>query len=391
MQLQVAVCSVISMRDRLNALPRFDLALAAGTFCWALGDSVLGGFDRPALALIAAPLYTLPLALRRSYPLASFAVVLGGLGLRALAGQTGSDPPLLPLVLFVSIYSTGAWASGRRSFAGLFVALVVGASALAQDPSSSFTNLGDVLYFAGIMSLPWAAGYAVRRFRSGSAASVERAVEAERARASAVDDERRRIARELHDVVAHAMSVIVLQARGGRRVMDGDPGQARAALDTIESTSAQALEEMRRLLGMLREPGQDLTLAASPSLSNVDELVASVRMAGLPVEVTITGNPVELSPGVDLSAFRIVQEALTNALKHAGPAHANVEIRYHPTLLELEITDDGVSPGTPRTAGGHGLTGMRERVTIFGGHLESGPRPQGGYVLRAQLPLEAGR
>ena len=379
------------MRDRLRASPRLDLALAAALFVWALVDLLLRHVDQPLLGLAAAPVFTLPLAVRRTRPLEVFVLVLCGLGLRTLAGPSGQDPPLLPLVLLIALYGTGAWATGWRSVAGLALAGVMGATALAQDPTSSFTNSGDVLYFAGLFSLPWIAGRAVRRFRTRTAASVRRATEAERARASAVDDERRRIARELHDVVAHAVSVIVLQARGGRRVMDSNSEQAREALDTIELTGVQALEEMRRLLGMLRLPADEVALAPRPSLANIDDLIDSVRLAGLPVELHVGGAPAELPPGVDLSAYRIVQEALTNALKHAGPASACVTVRYHATAVELEITDTGSAPPAKPGDGGHGLAGVRERVALFGGRLESGPRPQGGYALRALLPLGTDR
>jgi signal transduction histidine kinase len=206
----------------------------------------------------------------------------------------------------------------------------------------------------------------------------------------AVAEERTRIARELHDVVAHAISLIVLQARGGRRMLSDDPDETRRALDVIEHAGEQALGEMRRLLGLLRDDEPELTLAPPPSLRRIDELVAGTRASGLPVEVVIEGEPVELPPGVDVSAYRIVQEALTNALKHAGPAHARVTITYARDAVDLAIVDDG--PGVPSAnGGGYGLAGMRERVAVYGGRLESGARPEGGYALRVRLPLRAER
>ena len=183
---------------------------------------------------------------------------------------------------------------------------------------------------------------------------------------------------------------MVLQARGGQRKLPGGAAETRAALDAIERAGEQALAEMRRLLGMLRQDDEELALAPQPSLGRIDELVQSLEASGLPVEVRIEGHPVELPPGVDVSAFRIVQEALTNALKHAGPARARVTLRYTPADLELEIIDDGRSNGHGGGTG-HGLAGIRERVAIYGGDLESGRRADGGYALRARLPLGSAR
>jgi signal transduction histidine kinase len=195
-----------------------------------------------------------------------------------------------------------------------------------------------------------------------------------------------RIARELHDVVAHAISVIVLQARGGRRVLQSDPGEALQALDAIERAGEQALTEMRRLLGLLRDGDEELALAPQPSLARIDDLAASLAETGLPVVVRVEGTPVSLPPGIDVTAYRIVQEALTNTLKHAGPARASVVVRYEPGAVELEVLDDG--PGVAGGNGsGHGLAGIGERVAVYGGELASGRRPEGGYALRARLPF----
>jgi signal transduction histidine kinase len=192
------------------------------------------------------------------------------------------------------------------------------------------------------------------------------------------------------DVVAHSISVIVLQARGGFRALETEPADAREAFANIERTGHQALGEMRRLLGILRRGDEELALAPQPSLGELDTLLEQVRDAGLPVHVTIEGDVRDLPPGVDLSAYRIVQEALTNALRHAGPARARVLLRYRADDLEIEITDDG--PGTGDGASpGQGLIGMRERVSVYGGELQAGPRPGGGYTLRARLPLAPAR
>ena len=202
----------------------------------------------------------------------------------------------------------------------------------------------------------------------------------------AVTDERARIARELHDVIAHDVSVMVVQAQGAARVLEGEQPEVRAALAAIETTGREAVDEMRRLLGVLRRSDEEMAFAPQPSLTALDALMTAVREAGLPVALEIVGDPVALPPGVDLSAYRIVQEALTNALKHAGPARARVVVRYAADAVELEVSDDGAgvadAPGT-----GHGLVGMRERVALYGGDLQAGRLHEGGWTLRARLPL----
>jgi signal transduction histidine kinase len=220
----------------------------------------------------------------------------------------------------------------------------------------------------------------------------ERAERAERERElrarEAVADERARIARELHDVVAHDVSVMVVQAQGAARVLEGEQPQVRQALAAIEATGREAVDEMRRLLGVLRRSDDELAVAPQPSLGQLEALVAGVRDAGLPVELEVVGEPRTLPPGVDLSAYRIVQEALTNALKHAGPARARVVVRYEADAVALEVSDDG--PGVAEAVGtGHGLVGMRERVALYGGDLEAGESREGGWALRARLPLGA--
>jgi len=184
--------------------------------------------------------------------------------------------------------------------------------------------------------------------------------------------------------------VIVVQARGGRRSLATQPEDAREAFDSIEATGREALAEMRRLLGMLRRGDEELALAPQPSLRHLGTLVAQIREAGLPVEVLVEGEAAALPPGVDLSAYRIVQEALTNALKHAGPATARVVVRYGAEDLEVDVLDTGRRPAGGDGVG-HGLLGMRERVTLFGGELEAGHRREGGFAVRARLPLASER
>ncbi len=210
----------------------------------------------------------------------------------------------------------------------------------------------------------------------------DRIIAAERAVAA----ERRRIARELHDVVAHSVSVMTVQAGAVRRLLRPDQERERQALEVVETTGREALAEMRRLVGLLREQGAMPDLAPQPSMRTVHVLLATVREAGLPVELAVEGEEQELPAGIDLSAYRVIQEALTNALRYAGPARAWVTVRWKASELELEIANDGRSePGGD--GGGHGLAGMRERTALVGGTIESGPRPGGGFVVTAHLPL----
>ena len=201
----------------------------------------------------------------------------------------------------------------------------------------------------------------------------------------AVAEERARIARELHDVIAHSVSVMTVQAGAVRRLLQPGQERERLALEAIESTGREALTEMRRLVGLLRRQGTVPDFSPQPSMRAVDVLVGTIREAGLPTELAVEGEPRELAPGVDLAAYRVIQEALTNALKYAGPARAWVTVRWREDEIELEIANDGSS----ETAGdgtGHGLIGLRERVALVGGTIESGPRAGGGFVVTARLP-----
>jgi signal transduction histidine kinase len=229
-----------------------------------------------------------------------------------------------------------------------------------------------------------------------SAASVRRGEQVRRAEERArreedtqraIDEERNRITRELHDVLAHSVSVMTVQASAVRRLLTPEQQREREALMTVEETGRQALSEMRRLLGIMRPEEDELpALAPQPGLGTLPALVEQVRQSGLPVELTVEGQPVKLPAGVDLSAYRIVQEALTNALKHAGPAQAWVAVRYVGADVEIEVANDGRNQGQNDGAG-HGLVGMRERVALCGGELHSGPRPGGGFKVSARLPV----
>ncbi len=386
----------MTVRQRLDRFedPALALALICGVELeisyWApAGLTTHGGVVVLRLAAACIPL---PLVWRRRWPnavlaamLAAFAVALG------LTNRDGGSPVSVLIALGVGFYSVGAHAEGRRAIAG-------GAAGMAAVIAIDYAY-GGVFQQAGgvrpgawlILAICWQGGREMRRRRlelqrlRAHAAALEQERE-EKARMAAAE-ERARIARELHDVVAHSVSVMVVQAQAADRVLEGDEPAARELLGSIETTGRQALAELRRLLGLLRR-FEAADLAPQPSLRHLDGLVAQVRDAGLPVELVVQGEPPALSPGVDLSAYRIVQEGLTNALKHAGRAHARVVVRYAPGEIQLEVADDGAGNGTG-TGAGHGLAGMRERVAMYGGELESGPRADGGYVLRARLPLGA--
>ncbi len=335
--------------------------------------------DRYALSPVALAM-TVVLLLRTRAPLATLALEIAGLQVMAAVNTVANNDPMAMVTLaIVAIYSAGAHTRGRALLLATLLVLLTTIVVVVEDGSS--LNVSGFLFFGFLIGGPFLAGV-VMRIRRERERLFERERD-ERARA-AVAEERTRIARELHDVVAHAISVIVLQARGARHSLVDNPADARHAIDAIERTGSQALAEMRRLLAILRTD-EAATLAPQPSLNQLDALAGEVRAAGLPVEVRVEGEPRELSPGVDASAYRIAQEALTNALKHAGRARAVVTVRYGAQALELEVADDGV--GATNGDGGHGLIGMRERSAVFGGTIEAGPRRGGGYVVHARLPL----
>jgi signal transduction histidine kinase len=375
------------VREKLAGLvhEHGDLTLAATITAVALVQ--VSPLDESAAARLAAAAGFVALGVAAAHRVRMPLLLLGSLlvlsALGALLPKHLGDIEAVGLFILLAIYSAAAHTSGRRTVIAAALTFVMGFTAMATDPDG--INIAGVVFLGLVVGAPWVAGRAIRHRRLNEERLEQEKADAE----AAIVEERTRIARELHDVVAHGISVMVLQARGGRRVIAGDPGEAREAFDVIENTGHQALEEMRRLLGMLRASDEQLALAPQPSLDQLDTLVEQVRSAGLPVEVAIEGEPGQLPPGVDLSAYRIVQEALTNALKHAGPARARVTVRYGEDELELEIADDGDGTGDGKGSG-HGLIGMRERVSVYGGDLQAGRRPEGGYALRARLPLASG-
>lgn len=329
---------------------------------------------------------TLPVALRRRSPLVCFLLVMLGLFFVGVL-QPGFDNSSMSFVVtyLVALYSLGRYAVGVEAWlGGIGLLAPMALFAATDDAGLSGADLGDVAFILGFVGAPWAAGLAIR-LRGDLARAHERLkIQQEEQTRRAIAEERATIARELHDVVAHAISVTVLQARGARRMLGRDEGQVRRSLDAIEHTNTQALGDMRRLLALLRDTEGDSDHSPQPSLARLDELVADVERSGLPVAVETDGDARGVPPGVDLSAYRIVQEALTNVLKHAGPATATVSLFFGSDDLTLAVTDTGSGGRVNGT--GHGLVGIRERVAVAGGEVEAGPGPDGGFTVRARLP-----
>jgi signal transduction histidine kinase len=345
------------------------------------------------LAVPAVAIMTLPLLARRralfGAPLAVWllAAVISFLDGRLVA-STGS--------LFVAgmaaafLLGTGPDALQRR--VGLVVGVVGAAIIVYNDPDHA---PGDYLFTPGIVAIVWLTGFALRERAAQATAAEVRAAEAEREREEnarrAVFEERVRIARELHDVVAHHVSLMGIQAGAARLVIDHDRAKAREALAGIEASSRQAVVELHRLLGFLRQEGDRDDLAPTPGLSELPRLAASMSDSNLVVDVRVEGMERSLPPTIDVSAYRIVQEALTNTLKHSAASRADVRLRYRPDALEVEVVDDGrAEPGSPSGPGGLGLIGMRERAALHGGQLSAGPLAGGGYRVRVKLPTRTG-
>jgi signal transduction histidine kinase len=342
--------------------------------------------DAPLLA--AAPL---PLLVRRRFPLPAPALSLVFLAVAAAFDPRGLSDSIFPFFIGISAAASAGWIVDRReALAGLIVVVIAIVFVQNQFPH---THPGDYIWTTLFFSAAWLVGYVLRRRVLQTHELRRRAEAAEHARADeaarAVAAERGRIARELHDVIAHSVSVMVVQSAGVRRLLPAEMERERQALETVEKTGRQALAEMRRLLGVLRTEVERPELRPQPGLTTIEQLVEQVRTAGLPVELAVEGDPVDLPPGIDLAAFRIVQEALTNTLRHAGPAHAWVRVRYAPDELELTVSNDGKDADDDGE--GYGLVGMKERVNLYGGRLEAGPREGGGFRVSARLPLEVAR
>ena len=375
-----------------------DLAVAVGLFVLGVLEVVFGfrdgGPGEPLSGPLAAEVLavagmTLPLAWRRRRPLEALAVVAVALSSQAVF-LSPSAPFAAGLVPLLLLTFSAAHEPGWRAVTGLGIAAAGLAVTSAAVPAMQTS--GEILFSAAIIGGIWLAGrYAGSRQRRADhmtsyAARLER--EQDRLAQEALASERARIARELHDIVAHSVSVMGVQAGAARLSMDTDPDRARQVLISVEETAREAVGELRRLLGILRPGNQPPELAPQPGLADLPGLLAQSRQAGVTVTLTVEGEPDSLPAGVDLTAYRIVQEALTNVRKHAAPCTASVRIARTGTRITVEVRDTGTQAylaGSGKNAG-HGLVGMRERAAVYGGILEAGPDQAGGFRVRAVLP-----
>jgi signal transduction histidine kinase len=366
-------------------LAAVGVGLAEATLTQDDKDGLLGPLWFDLLLTLAI---TLPLFARRRFPLAAPVTVGVALAAGSFVDERFTPHGLIPiLVVLAAFVWTGTIRDRRRAFAGL--AFGLGATAIVGH-NNPLGQTGDVVFTSMTFTVAWTIGFALsRKFQEADEAKqrAERAKREreERARA-AVADERARIARELHDVVGHSVSVMTVQASAARRLLRPHQEKEREALLVVEQTGREALAEMRRMVGVLRRPEEGPALAPQPSLEYLEKLITHARETGLEVDLRVEGEPVQLPAGVDLTAYRLVQEGLTNALKHARAQHAEVLVRYTDGHVELIVSDDGGGVGSDET-GGHGLVGMRERVSVYGGEFDAGPRAEGGYRLRARLPV----
>lgn len=379
-----------------------DAALAAVLFVLCLatvfGQEVEAGLAEPSgFAVLTTAAVCAPVAVRRRLPLLALAVGSVGILVHIVVDWPEG---FLPGTMMLLTYTAAAWDTPRRAGVGLaliWATLIV--LGFADTPGL------DTIGVAGniaIFTVWWTIGIALRARRQTSEARIreaeERANVERQSAARALAEERLRIAQELHDVVAHSMSVIAVQAGVGAHVLDQHPDQARQALEAISATSRGTLTEMRRILGVLRDSEGGRSDSPAPGLADLPRLVADVQAVGVPVELTVTGAATEgESLGIELSAYRVVQEALTNVIKHAGPTtKVDVRLEHLPGRLEVEVADDGrgaaagAATNGAALSTGHGLLGMRERVELWGGTLTTGPAPGGGFRVRATLPYGAG-
>ncbi|MGK5681438.1 sensor histidine kinase [Actinoplanes sp. URMC 104] len=350
----------------LTAVALFEISVSTGRY------SVHGHLTVAVVAVLAS---CAALLWRRRAPVLVAAFALGVLTAAFLAGVV-PQAWLVPYVLVLS-YSVGAHAPGRRSGAGLgiVVALALTITVFAvEEPGQSAPS--DYVFTVAVCGAAWLAGHALRRRHAQAAADHRAALAAERAR----------IARELHDVVAHGLSVIAIQSDAAEQALAVDPRLAGEPLRAIRATAQESLGEMRRLVGLLRVDDSG-PLQPQPGTRHLDALTEEVRAAGVRVDLDLTGEAAALPPGLDLVVYRIVQESLTNVCRHAGPAASvRVSARVGERDVLVEVVDDGVAAGQP-SAGGHGLLGLRERVALYGGRFDAGPLPGGGFRVRASLPV----
>jgi signal transduction histidine kinase len=370
-----ALIVVAAVWSAVGTALRDDSSVPTGAALW---------FEVVAIAALV-----LTLLLRRRFPFAAPATLwLAAAALSFVDGQLITGQPGVYVAGLGAAMLLGNLRIESQARIGLAIALGGAAIVIYNDPTH---QPGDLVFTPVSFGIGWLVGYALRERTEQTQAAEERAARAERDREAAarvaVAEERARIARELHDVVAHAVSVMVLQVGAVRHRMPDSQAENREALQNVEQAGRTALAEMRRLLGAMRRDDDQPEYLPHPGLADLDSLLDDVRAAGLAVRLQVHGEPVALPPGLDLSAYRIVQEAVTNTLKHAHAHQAEVDVHYEPHDLRVEVRDDGRGPTTGDGLG-HGLVGIGERVKIFGGDLSAGAAPTGGFVLRARLPLD---
>ncbi|MFD5465766.1 sensor histidine kinase [Kitasatospora sp. NPDC127059] len=378
----------------------FDLALALFlSFTSGRYAAIAGGPNDPAWTglLLLVPLLPLPLVLRRRHPLAVLWTVLPAALL--VRGQSEDIAYSAGVAVIVAAYSAAGY--GRRT-AALPVSLAAATAALVVlFDSAKLPHFPNSVVAVLVLVPVFAVAYELRMWRRRVEQGRERLSALEREQLTALDRavelERARIARELHDVVTHNVSMMTIQAGAARKILDTAPDKAREAMAAVESGGRAAMTELRHVMGLLtidsgagEDPAADADLSPQPGLGRLDALVEGVRRAGLPVELTVSGQRRTVPPGVELAAYRVVQEALTNTVKHAGGADAAVTVDYAADHLRVEVTDTGGRPtGAAATGNGRGLLGLRERLAVYGGTLHTGPRPRGGYRVTASIPLES--
>ena len=371
-------------RTRPSAVPgRTDIAIAVAFVLMSLAEVwVNGTVESPVEHVLVTGLAMGALAWRRTFPIAVALVVVGS---NILVNPEGEFATLLSLVL--AAYTVGAETEPPRSFVGLAVMLLVfigGIAAVGLVPSDVAAAL---VFLVG----PWSVGSAMRQRSTSAREAVDRAERLEREqelRASvAAAEERTRIARELHDIVSHSISVVTIQTQAVRRRLGPEHAAEARDLAAVEATAREALAEMRRLFGVLRAEGESASLAPQPGLAELGRLVAQARAGDVAVDLVVEGEPYDLPPGIDLAAYRIAQEGLTNALRHADARTVTVQVSYLPTRLEVAVQDDGRGLVDGGDAGGHGLVGVRERAALYGGTVDLTTSAQGGVRLLACLPV----
>jgi signal transduction histidine kinase len=339
----------------------------------------------PTAALTLVAVACLALAWRRRYPVTVLAVSVTGVAVYSLLGYVNGAALLAPVL---ALYAVATQVSVRRAVIAAVLALAaLMAATAANNPLGHISGGGfDIIPFMVVAVV--FAGIAVANRRAYVASIQDRAEQDARRQ---VDEERLRIARELHDVVAHTMATINVQAGVAAHVLPTKPEAAAEALQAIKTASKEGLRELRAILNVLRQADDADPVRPAPGLAQLDTLIDGARQSGLPVTLTVTGEPFPLPAAVDLAAYRIIQESLTNVIRHAGPAAAQVALGFGPDGLEIEVTDTGHGsrPGAAGGTAGHGLAGMRERAAAAGGTVRTGPRPGGGYQVTARLPVQA--